>query len=79
MAEQQAAAVQNQLNQLITQVQRLTAEMQDSRQREGTLVERLNQVAQQQVKPGTVGRCDYGVTETSCGRIARRREADLDR
>ena len=50
MAEQQAAQMQNQLNQLMTQVQRLTGELQESRQREGTLVERLNQVAQQQAQ-----------------------------
>eukprot|EP00434_Breviolum_minutum_P043440 symbB.v1.2.038727.t1/scaffold6145.1/size20566/2 len=50
MAEQQAAQMQNQLNQLMTQVQRLTGELQDSRQRETTLAERLNQVAQQQAQ-----------------------------
>ena len=50
MAEQQGAQMQNQLNQLMTQVQRLTGELQDSGQRETTLVERLNQVAQQQAQ-----------------------------
>ena len=50
MAEQQAAQMQSQLNQLMTQVQRLTGELQDSRQRETTLAERLNQVAQQQAQ-----------------------------
>ena len=50
MAEQQAAQMQVQLNQLMTQVQRLTGELQDSRQRESTLNERLNQVAQQQAQ-----------------------------
>ena len=50
MAEQQAAQMQNQLNQLMTQVQGLTGELQDSRHRETTLAERLNQVAQQQAQ-----------------------------
>ena len=50
MAEQQAAQMQSQLNQLMTQVQRLTGELQDSRQRETTLAGRLNQVAQQQAQ-----------------------------
>ena len=50
MAEQQAVQMQTQLNQLVNQVQRLTGELQDSRQRENTLVERLNQVAQQQAQ-----------------------------
>ena len=50
MAEQQAAAVQTQVNQWVTQVQPLTAEFQDKRQRETSLRERLNQVAQQQAQ-----------------------------
>ncbi len=50
MAEQQAAAVQTQLNQLMIHIQRLTAELQDSGQRKRTVVERLNQVAQQQAQ-----------------------------
>ena len=50
MAEQQAVQMQTQLNQLMSQVQRLTGELQDSRQRETTLAERLNQVAQQQAQ-----------------------------
>ena len=50
MTEQQAVQMQTQLNQLVNQVQRLTGELQDSRQRETTLVERLNQVAQQQAQ-----------------------------
>ena len=53
MAEQQAAQMQTQLNQLMTQVQRLTGELQDSRQRETTLAERLNQVAQRQAQMRT--------------------------
>jgi len=39
-----------QLNQLMKQVQRLTGELQDSRQRETSLTERGNQVAQQQAQ-----------------------------
>ena len=53
MAEQPAAQMQNQLNQLMTQVQRLTGELQDSRQRETTLGERLNQVAQRRAQMRT--------------------------
>ena len=37
MAEQQAAQMQNQLNHLMTQMQRLTGELQDSRQRKHTI------------------------------------------
>ena len=85
MAEQQAVQMQTQLNQLVSQVQRLTGELQDSRQRENTLIERLNQVAQQQAQmrvETSLGPLVDAITESQKQVVAAlqkdRQEVDLD-